>query len=139
MKLPAVARSALVVALACAPACTRESPGTTPASPDPTPSAKSTTDVQPTTTAIEGPLACMEIRRRFADRLRTATMACKSAEDCGCYNPVSDASCGGVVDAPTSEALAKIETDFHAAKCPWLVQCGPWVCKPSCVAGRCQR
>jgi hypothetical protein len=128
-----------VVALACAPACTRESPGTTPASPDPAPSAKSTPSASPTSSAITGPLACADIRRRFADRLRAATRACKTAGDCGCYDPVSDASCGGVVDASTSEALAKIETEFHAANCPWLVQCGPWVCKPSCVAGRCQR
>jgi hypothetical protein len=83
--------------------------------------------------------ACAEIRRRFDAALATRTDRCSTAADCGCYNPVGGQhlGCGGVSDAATVAKLAEIEKEFHARRCTWTHQCGPWACAPQCVNQRC--
>lgn len=83
--------------------------------------------------------ACVAIRARFAQVLAARTDRCDTDADCACYNPVGgpDEGCGGVTDATTARALAAIEVEFHAAKCPWTHNCGAWGCAPTCDQHRC--
>lgn len=137
------ARALLFVTLAVAAtlvaACAREH-ATTSATADPTPSAKASA-ARPDAAAPKGDVTdpCAELRERFSKALGAAPMTCKVAADCVCYAPVPADSCGGVVDAETGRALAKIEAEFHAAKCPWVLDCKPWECAPKCAAGHCLR
>ena len=85
--------------------------------------------------------ACAEVRRRFDAALATRTDGCSTAADCGCYNPVGGPHlvCGGVTVAATVAKLTEIEKEFHAGRCAWTHQCGPWACAPKCVNQRCMQ
>jgi hypothetical protein len=103
-------------------------------------SATPTTKTPPATKppAKTGP--CADIAARFKATLARGSGTCKTAADCGCYNPVAAGlACGGVTDKTTSTQLAKIQQEFFAAKCKWPIQCAAWECKPRCVSGACQR
>ncbi|HEY8431399.1 MAG TPA: hypothetical protein VIL20_23625 [Sandaracinaceae bacterium] len=82
--------------------------------------------------------ACEDIQQQFRHAMARATGRCSADTDCGCFNPVvGEAGCGGITDRATADALSEIEHAFHAARCPWPHQCGPWRCEPVCRDGRC--
>lgn len=84
---------------------------------------------------------CEDIRSRFRATLAKRTDACKTAADCGCYNPVGgpDEGCGGVTDNATIAKLDVLQREFEKVPCAWTHQCGAWACAPRCDAGRCMR
>jgi hypothetical protein len=113
--------------------------GDPPAARDPGGGGSATTVPPRVTAPADAADACAEIRRRFDAALATRTDRCGTAADCGCYNPVGGPllGCGGVADAATVAKLAEIEKEFHARRCAWTHQCGPWACAPQCVNQRC--
>ncbi|MCU0849607.1 MAG: hypothetical protein MUD12_17135 [Spirochaetes bacterium] len=82
---------------------------------------------------------CGKLASRFDVILEKAGGTCRTAADCGCYNPVSpNVGCGGVTDRKTVKELSRVETEFHRIKCSWPVDCAAWLCKPACVRGKCR-
>lgn len=66
--------------------------------------------------------------------------ACTQDQDCACYRPLAGTdSCGGVTDKQTSIELRLLANKLLGCGLAPGQQCAPWICRPRCQAGYCQR
>jgi hypothetical protein len=130
----------LVIALgavALSAACSSHSGDSSKAAPATEPGVETRAGPGPTN-ETDASATCAAIAERFRQTLASASGACATDADCGCYNPVvAEAGCGGVTDQHTAVALGELQTEFLASGCDWPHQCGPWACEPRCDDGRC--
>lgn len=87
-----------------------------------------------------GPTAeCEALRRRFRERLATATNGCKTAADCTCSpGGIEPAGCGRVVDSASAKALYLLYNQIRE-DCGLDFNCAATRCLVKCSGGHCQR
>jgi hypothetical protein len=126
-----------VVALAPVVACTRSPEAPLRADPPPKEATVvSPSDARPADLPPTDDPACRPILARFRARLATATAACTTSADCGCY-PGGVGDCGGVTDLESVRALIALHDEYVAAKCRYTQLCAPRACAYACTGGRC--
>lgn len=123
--------------VACAPA---PQPVGAPVAASPTAPADAPTVVPDAPRPSPSEEVCLTLQRAFQARLDTATGACDTEFDCGCYAGVAPGlGCGGMTDFKSATALASLTTQFLGAGCAYPQTCAATTCVADCIDHQCVR
>jgi hypothetical protein len=83
---------------------------------------------------------CAAIVLQMQQVLKALPSKCRTNQDCVCYagGIESVTGCGGVSDRSTADQIFALQQRFNNKRCSYRVDCGPGLCKASCVDGTCK-